>query len=277
MQAARLQEGFGMAFLLGKLLFVVLRPSNLLLFLALAGLPGAARRRRWSLRLTAAAVSAIAVCTILPVGAWLSVPLENRFPAPGGYPPDIDGVVVLGGGIAGGISAARGQPSFRETMERFAAIPELARRYPGARILFSGGKAWVDDDDPPEAQVIRSFLDAQGVPEGRVMLEASSRSTRDNATLSFAMAKPQPGERWLLVTSAMHMPRSVGAFRAAGWPEMLPWPVDYRTTGAYDLNNAIDVSGSLAELDLAAYEWLGLVYYRLLGYTDRLLPGPLPG
>jgi uncharacterized SAM-binding protein YcdF (DUF218 family) len=266
-----------MAFLLGKLLFVLLRPSNLLLLLALGGVLGAARRCRWGLRLAATAVLAMTLCTVLPIGAWLSVPLENRFPAPGAYPSDVDGVVVLGGGIARGISAVRGQPSFRETMERFAAIPELARQYLDARILFTGGSAWNHGgEDPPEAQVIRTFLDAQGVPKDRVLLEGESRSTRQNATLSLALAQPRPGERWLLVTSAMHMPRSIGVFRRAGWPEMLAWRVDYRTTGAYDLNSALDVSGNLAELDLAAYEWLGLVYYRLLGYTDQLFPGPRP-
>jgi uncharacterized SAM-binding protein YcdF (DUF218 family) len=264
-----------MAYLLGKLVFLLLRPSNLLLLLALAGLATARWRPRLGRRLTAAAFLTMALCTLLPMGDWLTIPLENRFPAGERYPGDVQGVVVLGGGIAGRISAARGQPSFRETMERFAAIPELARRYPDATILFTGGAGWTAmAGDPTEAQVIAGFLAAQGLPAGRVVLEGRARSTRENAVLSLPLARPRPGQRWLLVTSAMHMPRAVGVFRAAGWPELEPWPVDYRTTGTFGLDWAPNMGGRLADLDDAAYEWYGLIYYRLLGYTDALLPGP---
>ena len=72
----------------------------------------------------------------------------------------------------------------------------------------------------------------------------------------------------------MHMPRSIGVFRRAGWPEMQPWPVDYRTTGRFrPVQRAAAWAARLADLDQAAYEWYGLIYYRLLGYTDTLLPG----
>ena len=267
-----------MAYMFGKLTFYVLQPSNLLLILVLAGLLAAAWRRRWGLPLASVAALGIAVCTLLPVGGWLTLPLENRFPAPADYPGEIDGIVVLGGGVDGALTRARGQPSFRETMERFASIPELARHYPDARIIFTGGAAWNSaPEDLSEATVIGMFLARQGVPEGRVILEGRSRSTRENALLSLPLARPQPGERWLLVTSAMHMPRSIGVFRRAGWPEMQPWPVDYRTTGRFGSLDEPRMGGRLADLDQAAYEWYGLVYYWLLGYTDALFPRPLAG
>jgi uncharacterized SAM-binding protein YcdF (DUF218 family) len=264
-----------MAFLLGKLAFIVLRPSNLLLLVALLGLLGLARRRRWGRWLVTASVAAMALCTLLPVGRWLAIPLENRFPQPPGYPERVDGVVVLGGGVDGVLTRARGTPSFRETMERFAAIPELARRYPDAKILFTGGRSWTAGEDAyPEAEVIRRFLLAQGLPEDRVLFEDRATSTRQNALFGLPLARPEPGERWLLVTSAMHMPRSMGVFRGAGWPELEPWPVDYRTTGGLELPSEPVMAGRLDELDQAAYEWYGLAYYRLLGYTGSLLPGP---
>lgn len=265
-----------MAFLFGKLMFLVLRPSNLLLLLSMLGL-AAGWRRWWGAKLTAAAIVLLAACTLLPVGRWATLPLEDRFPPPGTYPAQVDGVVVLGGGVDGDITRARGQPSFGETMERFAAIPELARRYPTARLLFTGGNAWsAGSDADTEAAVIAQFLARQGLPEGRVTLEDRARSTRDNAVFSLALAHPQPGERWLLVTSAMHMPRSIGVFRMAGWPEMQPWPVDYRTTGHIELAGEPVMATRLAELDAAAYEWGALLYYRLLGYTGSIFPGPGP-
>ncbi|HEX6016406.1 MAG TPA: hypothetical protein VFY87_32305, partial [Geminicoccaceae bacterium] len=155
-----------MAFLLGKLAFVVLRPSNLLLLLALAGILGLALGRSWGRRLVTASVVAMALCTVLPIGRWLAIPLEDRFPRPAGYPERVDGVVVLGGGVDGVLTQARGVPSFRESMERFAAIPEFARRYPEAKILFTGGQSWAAGEGAhAEAEVIRRFLSAQDLPE----------------------------------------------------------------------------------------------------------------
>jgi uncharacterized SAM-binding protein YcdF (DUF218 family) len=265
-----------MAFLFGKVLFVALRPSNLLLLLALVGVIGLARRARWGAALVSASVVVTTACTLLPVGGWLTIPLENRFARPSAYPERVDGVVVLGGGIDGPVTQARGAPSFRGTLERFAAIPELARRYPEAKILFTGGIAWGSGTDAlTEAAVVGRFLAEQGLPEARVVLEDRARSTRDNALLALPLARPRPGERWLLVTSAKHMPRSIGVFRGAGWPELEPWPVDYRTTGrGWDLSLGPAMAARLDELDEAAYEWYALAYYRLLGYTGSLLPGP---
>jgi uncharacterized SAM-binding protein YcdF (DUF218 family) len=168
-----------MAFLLGKLAFVVLRPSNLLLLLAVLGVVGLVPRRRWGARLATASVAAMAICTLLPVGRWLSIPLEERFARPVGYPERVDGVVVLGGGVDQAVTRARGTPSFRASMERFAAIPELARRYPDAKILFTGGRSWTAGEDAyTEAEVIRRFLSAQGLPEDRVLFEDRATSTR---------------------------------------------------------------------------------------------------
>lgn len=268
-----------MAYALGKLAWLALRPSNLLLLLALAGLLGCWRRRRpWAARLLAGSALALAFCILFPVGQWLIVPLENRFPRLPALPEGVAGVVFLGGSVDGPVTRARGIPSFGDTMERFAAIPELARRLPGVPFFFTGGTAWrAREGSWPEAEVIRRFLEAQGLPEGRVTLEDRARSTRENALLTQALAKPLPGQRWLLVTSASHMPRAVGTFRQAGWPGVEAWPVDYRTTGRIVLRADPLASVRLLQLDEAAYEWFGLLYYRLLGYTDALFPGPAPG
>jgi len=262
-----------MAFIAGKLAFLLLRPSNLLLLLALAGIAGMSMAWRWGRCLLVSAALVMAVCTLLPVGIWLSIPLEDRFRGPSGDIGRVDGIVVLGGGVDGMLTRARGQPSFRDSMERFAAIPELARRFPEARIVFTGGTSWTNSAEGwSEARVIGQFLRAQGVPEGRVILEDRARSTRENARLALPLAAPGPGERWLLVTSAMHMPRSIGVFRRAGWPALTPWPVDYRTTGSWTLVGDPSMAGRLSQLDDAAYEWYGLIYYWLLGYTDALFP-----
>jgi uncharacterized SAM-binding protein YcdF (DUF218 family) len=264
-----------MAYIVGKLVWLVLRPSNLLLLTALAGAFGLGRRRAWPAALVRTGLLAMLACTLLPVGYWLTVPLENRFPRPASD-LRVDGIVVLGGGVEAAVTQARGVPSFRDTLERFAAIPELARHYPEARILFTGGMAWTGAGESglSEAAVVRRFLEQQGMPPGRVLFEDRARSTRENALFALALAEPRPEERWLLVTSAKHMPRAIGVFRAAGWPELLAWPVDYRTTGRIELGPPPYLGARLDELDEAAHEWFGLLYYRALGYTGSLWPGP---
>lgn len=264
-----------MAYLLGKLAWLALRPSNLFLLVAALGLMlQLATRRRHGFGLLAAGVLALVAASVLPVGLWLSEPLEDRFPPPAAVPERVDGVVVLGGSTLQDITLARGQPSLGPAAERLTSLVELARRYPEARILFTGGVGVLDGGDLPEAEIARRLVEALGLPPGRLELEDRARTTRENAAYALPLAAPRPGQRWLLVTSARHMPRAMGAFRAAGWPEPTPWPVDYRTTGGSELGSTLEVGARLGELDDAAYEWLGLLYYRLLGYTDALLPAP---
>jgi uncharacterized SAM-binding protein YcdF (DUF218 family) len=106
------------------------------------------------------------------------------------------------------------------------------------------------------------------------VIESRSRTTRENALFSRRLVEPHEGERWLLVTSAWHMPRSVGCFRQAGFP-VVPYPVDYRTRGPQDRWRTFSsLSEGLRRLDLATKEWIGLLGYRLAGYTDALFPGP---
>jgi uncharacterized SAM-binding protein YcdF (DUF218 family) len=118
------------------------------------------------------------------------------------------------------------------------------------------------------------------VPQDRLILEAKSRDTYENA----AFLKEQltragelgSGTRWLLITSAYHMPRAMGAFRQAGF-NVEPWPVDYRTRGKADLTRPFDkVSEGLRRVDVASREWAGLLAYWLRGRSDALFPAPRP-
>ena len=73
-----------------------------------------------------------------------------------------------------------------------------------------------------------------GIPAERIELEDRSRNTVENAVFTRALVNPKPNERWLLVTSAAHMPRAIGTFRQAGFP-IEAYPVDWRTSGMVDL------------------------------------------
>lgn len=264
-----------MSWVFGKLVFLILRPGNLLVLLALAGLVVAWRGRRAGLALATAAILAIALVTVLPAGLWLTVPLETRFPSPAVLPDRIDGVVVLGGGTNEHLFVAHGRPDFDDPGDRYLALVELARRYPEAKMLFTGGTGRIHGAPVAEADVIAALWARHGLPAERLLLDRDARNTIENARNAKAIAAPARGETWLLVTSAKHMPRAVGCFRAVGF-EIVPFPVDYRTGGPPAALDDLRVSERLYELDEAIYEWYGLLYYWLLGHTRELFPGPLP-
>jgi uncharacterized SAM-binding protein YcdF (DUF218 family) len=262
-----------MSFVAGKLAWILLKPSNLLaLILALGLVLGLLGRRRTGRVLIAGALAAFLAAAVLPLGAWLISPLENRFPAPA-LPAHVDGIIVLGGAIEPGLSADRKSISLNGNAERLVAFAALARRYPGARLVFTGGSGNLMQPDQREGDWLGPFLDSAGIARERVTVERDSRNTDDNARMSKAIVKPQAGEAWVLVTSARHMPRSVGIFRKHGWA-IIPYPADYLTTRAVGWRFGFNLAGGLAALDAAAYEWLGLAYYRLSGRIDDWFPRP---
>jgi uncharacterized SAM-binding protein YcdF (DUF218 family) len=257
-----------------KVLWILAQPSNLIVFaIALGVLALLLGRRKLARWLLYPASAALLLISVLPVGQWLLLPLENRFLPPVDPPVDVDGIVVLGGGIDLGVSERRGMATFGDTGERFISVVELARRYPGARVVFSGGQGWLAATDLTEAKVMRGFLRTHGLADGRVIFEDQARNTYENAQLAKRLATPEPGERWLLVTSAFHMPRAVGAFRQIGWP-VIPYPVDYRTSGEFKLLVTPDAGQRWRELDQAVQSWIGLIAYWLTGRIPSLLPAP---
>ena len=266
-----------MFFGLSKVLGFFALPSNLLFTLALAGLLLMRTRfRRVGQGLAIGAVILLAIVGIGPVGNALMLSLEERFPkwdASRGAP---DGIVVLGGAISPDVSAIRGEPALNEAAERMTAIAGLARQYPQARIVFTGGSGRLFGG-ASEADVALGLFESFGIARDRILLEGRARNTVENATLTKSLVNPKPGERWLLVTSAHHMPRSIGIFRQAGFA-VEAHPVDWRTRGAGDLlSPAGSFAAGLARADTAMHEWAGLLVYWMTGRSSALFPGPEPG
>jgi len=259
--------------LLSKCFWIFAAPGNFLVLLLILGtLSLAATRRRRGFALVAAAGVGLFAIVVLPIGQWLLIPLESRFQLPAKLPERIDGIIVLGGAIDGVLSAARGDVVLNGAGTRMTDAVALVRRYPSARILLSGGDNHLVAKASAEADIMKAFFVTEGVDAARIMLESKSRTTFENAVLSRAEAQPKPGENWLLVTSAAHMPRALGCFRATGWP-VLPYPVDYRTTGRVSLVSELSLSEQLALVNLAAKEWIGLLIYYVMGRTDAVFPG----
>ncbi|HEX3496020.1 MAG TPA: YdcF family protein [Methylocella sp.] len=264
-----------MFFIASKIFWFVAEPVSLAIVVGVLGLLlEFTRFARAGRVLMAGAIIALAAGLLTPLGALLLRPLEDRFPPlPAGIPAPA-GIIVLGGAVDTEKSEARGQVFLTADAARMTAGIELARRYPSARLVFSGGSAGLLLEGRAEAIGARKLWLSLGVPDERMTFEEKSRNTWENALFTRELVKPKPGETWLLVTSAWHMPRSVGIFKHLGF-EVIPYPVAYRTFGdARDFWLPASTIDKVLMLDNAVREWAGLLAYRLAGKTNALFPAP---
>lgn len=262
-----------MFFTVSKLVEQFVIPSNFLLLIgALGVLLTIFRRRRLGGWLTAIAVVLLAVCGWSSVGALALAPLENRYPVPNVTTPPT-GIILLGGAVDIHLAADRKEVSMNEAGERLTTTAMLAYRFPAARIFLSGGFGHLGSEpNPSESAVARQFLTGVGISADRIGMDEKSRTTCENAEESAKALAPKPGETWLLVTSAWHMPRAVACFKAQNFP-VIPYPVDFRTLGTehWRLVNKASTDG-FDDIDTAFHEWIGLFGYWLTGKTTELLP-----
>ncbi|MGE5475722.1 MAG: YdcF family protein [Bacteroidales bacterium] len=254
-----------------KVVEMLAAPLNMVLLALLAAMALSAwGRRQAAWRLVRIATVVLVLLAVPPWETWLIAPLEDRVPPPADLPKRVDGVIVLGGAIQPEITEARGQPALNGQAERITALVRLARDYPEARLVYTAGSASIVRQDLKEAPAARPLLQSMGVDVGRVLFEDLSRNTRENAVFTYQLVRPAPDQTWLLVTSAAHMPRSLGAFRAAGW-QVVPYPVDYTVAGTASWGGGVGAGARAVGQGL--HEWAGLFYYRLRGWSDSWYPG----
>ena len=264
-----------MFFVLSKIAGFFALPSNIVAALCVLGVTLLLTRyRRAGLRILLAGVMAMLLFGYSPLANVLLLPLSERFPAWKADGRTPDGIIILGGAIDSDASLARDSLEMDSSAERIVTMLHLARTYPNARIVFSGGSGQLIQESASEAPIAGRLLESFGVAHDRVMLEGDSRTTAENAIFTRRLIQPKPGELWLLVTSAFHMPRSIGAFRKAGF-DVEAYPVDWRTRGWIDAMTSFNhLSAGLARSDVAAHEWTGLLAYWLTGRSSALFPKP---
>jgi uncharacterized SAM-binding protein YcdF (DUF218 family) len=241
-----------MIYYLGKAFWLFAAPTSaLILISASAGLFAVLSNSQWAAWLAATAACGLVIAAFTPIGLALTVPLEIRFPLPQPDPrvPG-DGIIMLPGCAGEGI----------------AALSKLGQEYANARLALCGF-------GPAGKNLAKRLADA-GIDAAHIIIVSESRTTAEDAHYSAALLKPKPDESWLLITAAMHMPRAVGCFRAAGF-QVQPYPLEFMTRGRSG-PFALFATGSsaLIQLDRAAKEWIGLIAYRLMGKTDALFPRP---
>jgi uncharacterized SAM-binding protein YcdF (DUF218 family) len=262
-----------MTFIFGKLVWALLQPGNLLLLCLLAGMLLLLRGRRRGELLVVLSAIGLLLLAVAPIGPAMMLVLEQRFPRPSTLPSRIDGILVLGGAVDPRISLAYGETVFNGSIARVLGGVALARHHPEAKLALVGGEGEFIPIGFAESRATKGFVIEEGIPAAQLIVEERSRSTHENAVFAKEVIRPGAGQNWVLVTSAFHMPRAVGAFRAVDWP-VIPYPVDFKVDPRTGLRANFNLVDGLGSSTIAGKEWAGLLGYRLFGWTRELFPEP---
>ncbi len=253
-----------MFFPLSKIFWMVFQPLTLVLLLVTSGL--LLLRFRVGRFLLWTGCGLFILFGFFPVGHNALCYLENSYPANPQLPAHVDGIIVLGGSVDTALTFAHGQPQINDNGERITEMVRLARFYPKAKLVFSGGDGTLGGHSGKESTVVNSLLKSIGFNTKRITFEDNSRNTYENYIYSVRLAKPREGENWILVTSAFHMPRSAAIFISNGW-RVIPFPAGFITDGKYRVMPNLDVLGNYYKLQVAAKEIVGIIAYTL---TERI-------
>ena len=258
--------------IISKTAWLFLRPETLLVLLFVWPLV-----LLWRERVDAAtnmlffALCVSIIIGLLPIGKAVLTPLERSYPAnPEALNPA--GIIVLGGMEELGPEYGGQLAQVNAAGERLIVAMELAGRFPQAPILYSGGKVGLTPSAAGSFSVGPDILRRLGLPEDRLIVEDRSRTTAENAALALQKVPDQDERPWLLVTSAWHMPRALGTFCAAGWRNLVPYPVDFRGGSVFD-DVGWNLAENLSDLNSGVKEWIGLLGYKVGGRTEAFLPG----
>jgi uncharacterized SAM-binding protein YcdF (DUF218 family) len=259
-------------FVLSKIAWGLLSPSSLMVWLLVV-----ACLLLWfnCIRAARGLLTLLSVVALLvmayPVSDWLMHPLETRFQRPVDMPRQVDGIIVLGGAERLALSADWSSAEVGDSAERILAAAELARRYPDAPVIFSGGSNLVQRPGLDiEGQVVTTLLTQAGIDKRRLRIDTRARNTVENFQMLTSLLPDRDG-RYVLVTSAFHMPRAVGVARKQ-IVNVIPYPVDYRSASPEWRYWDFGLFSHLDVLEVAWHEWLGLTAYYLSGKTASWFP-----
>ena len=268
---------------LGRFLWLLVSPGNLILWLLLTALAVHLFHPRLGRLLLLATIVLLLAVAVTPVGQWLLRPLEQRFPASAldRHNQPLSAIVVLGGSQQPELAHQYHHSGLNDHSERLWAAAALAKQFPDATVLFVGGTKTGRFGQLKESSVAVRYFEQLGIPGSHIVVDDRSVDTATNAKfarqhierLRALRDNPDSPYAWVLITSAMHMPRAVGAFLQQGLSP-LPYPVNYQALPVDDWLITPSVSNNLQILEQGLHEWLGLLKYYLADDSPVLFPGP---
>tara|TARA_Y100001978_G_scaffold201897_1_gene221377 strand:- start:92 stop:862 length:771 start_codon:yes stop_codon:yes gene_type:complete len=246
----------------------LLRPYPILIFLLLFVVVVCWRRKIGprSIRFAMLIATLLLWFFSMPVVSFFSAAtLEWQYPPVYERLPEAEAIVVLGSGVAPPDAIRARAELDQGGLRRCLKAAELYKSGEPCPIVVTGGRVESYKTGPVMAEVMREFLIRQGVSAGDVILENESRSTYENAVKAAALLKQQDIESVLVVSDATHLIRGVGCFRNLGL-QAYGGGCGYTAT---DLNitprSFLPSAAAAAMNQIVFHEWLGLIYYRLLG------------
>lgn len=253
-------------FIASKLLSFATQPLAWVLILLLAGLLRMSFERNTGRGLIATALAVLVFQGWEPAPDALLRHLERQHSAVPAQASlqQYHGVLVLGGALESAYAwGGHDQAALNDAAERMTVPLALLVKNPALRLLFTGGEGELFADDLSEATRAKIFFDSMGIAPERVIYESQSHTTYENAILSKTVPGIDPGQPWLLLTSAFHMPRAMATFAKAGW-NATPYPVDYRV-GLQTPWSQYSLERGARKWHIALHELVGLLAYRLAG------------
>ena len=241
-------------FTLSKIFWALAAPSHVIVWISIAAaLALVTRRRRTGASLAVLAALLLIGIGVVPSAIWLLRPLEFQYVRPQQSPAHVTGILILGGGETNNARLIGGYA--------------LARRYPSAMVVYSGGaNSLIGAKDDSMVRHARSVLLDMGLAPERLVVESRSRNSWENILYSRDLVKPAPGQVWLLATSATQIPRAMAIARKLNWT-LVPWPTDWRS-GQHVFSGYFLIPLNLGLFDEAVREWIGLFVYRLSGKAN---------
>lgn len=259
-------------FWISKIAWLIIAPDNFLILCLLLGAVCLVLNKTFFAKFfLLPSIFVMALIAICPVGEWLLHPLEMRFATNPRLPDRIDGIIVLGGAERSVLAKKWRQVELNWAAERQTAFISLARRYPNAKLIYTGGSGSLVYQEFKGADVAEGLYTELGLDRNRITIERNSRNTFENAVNSKKLIQPGMNENWVLITTAWHMPRSVGIFCRVNW-SVIPYPVDHWTWPENRLFSGLEFYDNITALHIGVKEWVGLMVYYLTNKTDRLFP-----
>jgi uncharacterized SAM-binding protein YcdF (DUF218 family) len=174
--------------------------------------------------------------------------------------PPVRFVVVLGAGHISDQKLPITSQIGEESLVRLIEGIRIYKKYSSVQLIVSGGRGF---DPIPCAHVMAHVAKELGVDENDIILESQSKDTKDEAQLIKPLVKK---ERFILVTSASHMPRSIALFKKLGM-NPIPAPTGHRAIRKEGLSPASFFPGAsnLLKLERFFHECLGIAWAKLRG------------
>jgi len=260
-----------MIFALSKIIWLALSPLNLILFSFLFGFLFKLVGIKFLTRLFYSfSILILTVSTLMPTGSYLNYLLEKNYHFTNYYPDKVDGILILGGATNPFLTKEYDMVNLNGSAERLYESINLIKKFPDSKVVFSGGSGSLKFPKLNHSDDVKILFKNMGIDINKIYFEKKSRNTYENILFAKKLINPKAGEKWVIVTSASHLNRSIYIGEKLEWP-LIPYAVDFNNSKKFTWSLHFNFVKNLVEFNSATHEWLGLVSYYLMGRSSRII------